>query len=121
MKTYSFEKLDVWRKAKDFGINIYKATKFFPDEEKFGLTSQLRRASVSITSNIAEGSSRKSSKDQARFYMYAYSSTVEILNQLIFSKDLGFLGNDHYKKLREDLEEITAMLNQLYRSTQRNT
>lgn len=85
---YSFEKLDVWKKAKDFVVRIYKVTADFPEEEKFGLISQLRRASVSISSNIAEGSSRTSPDDQGRFYIIAYSSAIEVLNQLIISTDL---------------------------------
>lgn len=93
-------------------------TKSFPKEEKFGLVSQLRRASVSISSNIAEGSSRKISKAQAQFYNYSYGSTVEILNQLIIAKELGYLKNEDYEKLRTELEALTAMLNKLYESTQ---
>jgi four helix bundle protein len=69
MKKYSFEKLDVWKKSKDFTLKIYGITKSFPDQEKFGLVSQLRRASVSIASNIAEGSSRNTIKDQQRFFI----------------------------------------------------
>ncbi len=82
MYIYSFEKLDVWKDAKELTKQIYSITKAFPSEEKFGLTSKLRRAFVSIASNIAKGSSRKSGKDQAHFSVIAYSSTVAVLNQL---------------------------------------
>ena len=98
MKTFSFEKLLVWQKAKHLVLDVYQITNDFPKEEMYGLTSQLRRASISVTSNIAEGSSRKTPKDQNRFYVMAYSSGIEILNQLIISEALGFL-ND--KKLKE--------------------
>lgn len=119
MKEYSFEKLDVWKKSKDFTVNIYQVTANFPSAEKFGLVSQLRRAAVSVSSNIAEGSSRTSNKDQARFYIMAYSSAVEILNQLIISKDLEFLSEGNYKELRSDIEDITAMINRLHKATNR--
>jgi four helix bundle protein len=116
MKTYSFEKLDVWNKSKDFTLKIYDITKSFPDEEKFGLVSQLRRASVSIASNIAEGSSRNSTKDQQRYYTISYSTTIEVLNQLIISYELGFIKFDTYQEMRNDLEIITKMINALHNS-----
>ncbi|MEX2595505.1 MAG: four helix bundle protein [Salibacteraceae bacterium] len=116
MKQYSFEKLDVWKLAKDFTIKIYKVTQHFPEIEKFGLVSQLRRAAVSVSSNISEGSSRKGKKDQANFYVYAYSSSIEIINQLIISKELGFIDDETYTELRSDLELITTKLNRLHKS-----
>lgn len=88
---YSFEKLEVWKKAKELSIFIYKLTKQLPDEEKFGLISQMRRSSISIASNLAEGSSRSSSNEQSHFYTIAYSSAIELLNQLIISFELGFI------------------------------
>lgn len=115
---YSFEKLDVWKKSKDFAVKIYRITKSFPKEEKFGLISQLRRASISVSSNIAEGSSRTTSKDQGRFYTIAYSSVIEVLNQLIISKELEILSAEDYQSLRDDIEHITAMINRLHNSTQ---
>ena len=119
MKTFSFERLEVWQKSKNFALKIYNVTQNFPDVEKFGLVSQLRRSSISISSNIAEGSSRTSSKDQARFYVIAFSSGIEVLNQLIISNELKFISDDLYKDLREELESITAMLNKLNQSTKK--
>jgi len=119
MKEYSFEKLNVWKTSKDFTVKIYQLTANFPDTEKFGLVSQLRRAAVSVSSNIAEGSSRKTSNDQGRFYIMAYSSAVEILNQLIISKEMDFLTKGDYKELRSEIEDITAMINRLHKSTMR--
>jgi len=113
---YSFEKLDVWKKSKDFAVRVYQVTSKFPKEEKFGLVSQLRRASVSVSSNIAEGSSRTSGKDQGRFYTIAYSSAIEILNQLIICRDLGYLSDHIYNELRKEIEQITAMLNRLHKA-----
>ncbi|WP_234571618.1 four helix bundle protein [Rhodohalobacter sp. 614A] len=121
MKQFSFEKLDVWQKATDFITDIYSITESFPDTEKYGLTSQIRRASVSIASNIAEGSSRKTPRDKARFYNIAYSTAIEVLNQLIIAEKLNMLDSDKYRTLREDLEEITRMLNGLHKSTNSQT
>lgn len=119
MKKFSFEKLDVWKRTKKFTVEVYKVTQKFPDNEKFGLVSQLRRAAVSISSNIAEGSSRKGNKEQARFYEIAFGSSIEIVNQLIISRELKFLSEDNYIELREEMETITAMLNRLHESTKR--
>ncbi len=120
MKIYSFEKLLVWQQARVLTKEIYLITKNFPDEEKFGLTSQLRRASVSICSNIAEGSSRNSYKDKARFTEIAYGSLMEVLNQLILSLDLNFLSQEKYEKSRLSIEEISNMLNGLRKSQLNN-
>ncbi len=113
MYIYSFEKLEVWSESKEFTKSIYKLTSTFPDSEKFGLVSQLRRASVSICSNIAEGSARKSFKDKAHFTTMAFSSTVEVLNQLILSFELDFIKENDYLKLRQDIESVTNKLNGL--------
>ena len=87
MRLYSFEKLDVWKLSRKLTKNIYKISAGFPDSEKFGLTSQIRRASISVSSNIAEGSSRKSGVEQARYTEIAFGSLLEILNQLIVAND----------------------------------
>ena len=113
MYIYSFEKLEVWNESKEFTKSIYTLTSTFPDSEKFGLVSQLRRASVSICSNIAEGSARKSFKDKAHFTTMAFSSTVEALNQLISSFELDFIKENDYLKLRQDIESVTNKLNGL--------
>ena len=113
MYTYSFEKLDVWQKSKSFSVLIYKITKDFPSDEKFGITNQLRRTSVSIASNIAEGISRISYKEQARFSEIAFGSLMEVLNQIIISKELGYLEIDVYEKTRIDVDEISNKLNAL--------
>ena len=113
MYVYSFEKLEVWIEAKEFSKLLYTITSKFPDTEKFGLISQLRRASVSIASNIAEGSARKSYKDKAHFTTMAFGSAVEVLNQLIISFELNFVSEEDYLKSRERLESITNKLNAL--------
>ena len=113
MYVYSFEKLDVWIEAKEFIKQIYYVTSKFPDTEKFGLISQLRRASISIASNIAEGSARKSFKDKIHFSTIAFSSSVEVLNQLIISFELSFISETDYIELRKMLESITNKINAL--------
>ncbi|MDR0334198.1 MAG: four helix bundle protein [Dysgonamonadaceae bacterium] len=110
---YSFEKLDVWQKARQLIIKIYKLTNKYPNEEKFGLVSQIRRSSVSITSNIAEGTSRSSLKDQIRFTEIAYGSTLELYCQLVSSLDLGFLSENDFQDIDLELKEITNKLNAL--------
>lgn len=107
MYVYSFEKLDVWIEAKNFAKQIYTLTSKFPVTEKFGLTVQLRRAAISIASNIAEGSTRNSNKDKAHFTTIAFGSAVEVLNQLIISCELGFITEAEYIELRTQVESIT--------------
>ena len=113
MYVFSFEKLEVWIEAKEFSKKIYHISTKFPEEEKFGLISQLRRASISIASNIAEGSARKSYKDKAHFTTISFGSAVEVLNQLIISYELGFITEKDYSNLRIKLESITNKLNAL--------
>jgi four helix bundle protein len=115
MRYYSFEKLDVWQVSRTFTISIYKSTKKFPDSEKFGIVSQLRRAAISICSNIAEGNSRLSSNDKARFFNIAYSSVMEVLNQLIISADLEFIKERELNEFRSVINEITKKLNALHK------
>ena len=116
MKPFSFEKLNVWQKARQLSKIVYKITKTFPDSERFGLISQMRRSSISISSNIAEGTGRHSSKDKARFTEIAFGSTLELLNQSILSNDLKFLSDENYKIIRDSITEVTAMLDGLYKS-----
>ncbi len=113
---YSFENLEVWQKSRELVKEIYGVTSDFPADEKFGLTSQLRRAAVSVSSNIAEGSSRWSKKDQARFYEIAFGSLIEVLNQSILSNDLDFMQSTKLVGLRSNIDSISRMLNSLYKS-----
>ena len=113
MYTFSFERLEVWNKSRFLTKNIYYLTKDFPDYEKFGIISQLRRAVISVCSNIAEGSSRKSKKDQSHFYNVAFSSLMETLNQLIISNDLDYLESNVLSELRNEIHTISLMLNRL--------
>jgi four helix bundle protein len=116
MKTFSFEKLIVWQKSKQLAVIIYKLTKNFPKEELFGMTSQMRRCSVSIASNVAEGSGRHSAKDKARFTEISYGSALELLNQTIISLELEYITEENYKIIRKEIEEVTYMLDSLYKA-----
>lgn len=114
MYTYYFERLDVWQDSRKFVKKIYLYTKDFPKEEKYGLTSQMRRASLSISANIAEGMSRNTEKDKARFINQAFSSAIEVVSFLILSLDLEIITEEKYIELRKDIEKITNRLNSLY-------
>jgi four helix bundle protein len=104
------ENLDVWKKGIDFVIDIYRATEKFPSEEKFGLISQLRRASVSIPSNIAEGAARKSDKEFLYFLSNAQGSASEVSTEILISLKLGYLNHEHYGDLQSKLDEIGKMI-----------
>lgn len=116
MKSYSFEKLLCWQHAKQLALWVYSLTQLFPADEKFGLVSQMRRAAISIASNIAEGTSRATKKDQAHFSTIAYSSTIELLNQLILCNELNFIKNEHYEEGREMIEKQTFLISKLRQS-----
>jgi four helix bundle protein len=104
------EKLDVWKKSIDFVVALYKATESFPKDEKFGLTSQLRRASVSIPANIAEGAGRKSDREFAHFLSNSQGSASEVDTELLIAHRLTLLPESEYLKLRSSLDEIGRML-----------
>lgn len=113
MYQYSFEKLEVWQVARKLTRQIYEITGSFPAEERFGLVSQMRRAAVSVGSNIAEGATRTSARDQAHFYQLGFGSLVELISQLILSCDLGFLTQENYESTRILAEETGNKLNAL--------
>lgn len=113
MYIYSFEKLEVWNESKKLSKIIYQITSRFPENEKFGLTSQLRRASISVCSNLAEGSARITPKDKAHFSTMAYSSLIEVLNQLIISYELGFMNESDYLNFRTLIESLSNKINSL--------
>ncbi|MEI7509531.1 MAG: four helix bundle protein [Flavobacterium sp.] len=113
---HQFKELLIWKKSRSFCSEIYAVTSTFPSDEKFGITNQLIRASVSIPSNIAEGSSRNSNKEFARFLEIAIGSAYEIETQLLISSDLGFLKLEQLDILIIQLEEIIKMISK-FKST----
>ena len=107
---HRFKDLEIWKRSRKFSFIIYELTAKFPDSEKFGLTNQLRRASVSIPSNIAEGSSRHSNKDFARFLEITLGSAYEIETQLLISFDLSFISKRDLDITSNELNEIIKMI-----------
>ena len=113
---FTFEKLEVWQLAKKLCISIYGISKKFPSNELYGLTSQINRAAISVASNLAEGSSRTSQKDQAHFSQLAYSSLMEVACQLSIVQELGFVDNEKYVEIRGQIESLSRKINALHRS-----
>jgi four helix bundle protein len=105
-----FRQLKVWEKAHQLALAIYKATKEFPKEELYGLTSQIRRANISIPTNIAEGCGRNTDAEFARFLQIAMGSASETEYQLLLSHDLHFLNKEQYDLLNTDVTEVKRML-----------
>jgi four helix bundle protein len=111
-----FRQLKVWEKSHQLALAIYKVTAKFPKEEIYGLTSQVRRASMSIPTNIAEGCGRNTDADFARFLQMAMGSASETEYQLLLSLDLGFLNKEQYDKLNTDVTEVKRMLASLLKT-----
>jgi four helix bundle protein len=112
----SVEDLEVFKKGHDLTLRIYKLSKKFPREEEFGLSSQMRRASMSIGSNLMEGSHRLSRKEFRQFAGIAKGSTGELKYHMLLARDLEYLTKDQYGILRSDVEEISKMLTGLIKS-----
>lgn len=108
---HNYKELEIWKLSVKFCTPIYKATSKFPDQEKFGLVSQLRRAVVSISSNIAEGSSRSSDKDFIRFLEYSLGSCREVDTQILISNNLEFISEHEVLAISNDLNKIMVMIN----------
>ena len=106
--SFKFEKLHIWQKAMDFVFDIYKLTSNFPSDEKFGLISQMRRSSVSIPSNIAEGAARNSTKDYVRFLYISLGSLSELETQIIIASKLDYMDNPLEEKIIE-IRKMTIM------------
>ncbi len=106
---HSFKKLDIWKRSRVFCTSIYKFTNDFPEAEKFGLVVQLRRAAVSVPSNIAEGTSRRSKKEFRRFLDFAIGSLYEIETQLLIAYDLDYIDSSIFELLNKDLDAIIKM------------
>ena len=104
------ENLEVWKKSIDAALAVYRVTDSFPKEEKFGLISQLRRASVSIAANIAEGAARTSKKEFCHFLSNAQGSASEVETELLIAFRLGFVPHHKYESLRGSIDEIGRML-----------
>ena len=113
---FTFENLEVWQKAIDFADLVYNHTRHFPTDERFGLTNQMRRAAVSISSNIAEGTSRMSQSDFARFIEIAMGTVFEVVSQSFIGRRQGFSTEESFRALYSAADEIGRMLSGLRKS-----
>jgi len=116
-KIRNFTDLNAWKQAHILVLHVYKLTKGFPKDEQFGLINQLRRAVVSITSNIAEGFSRSSYKEKSQFYSMALGSLTEVQNQLIIARDLKYISNTEFSKLIDQSIIVSKLLNGLIKKS----
>lgn len=112
----NFKELKVWQKSYQLCLDLYKITKDFPNEEKYGLTSQMRRAAISIPANIAEGYGRKTIPDYVRCLYIAYGSTCELETQTLLSGDLDYLNENNQNSILEKIKEVERMLMALIKS-----
>jgi four helix bundle protein len=117
MYVFGFEKLEVWQEARKLTVLVYELTEKFPEKEKFGLTNQMRRASVSVGANIAEGSSTFSSKEQAHFYSISYGSLMELMSHSFTALDLKYLMFEEFENLKSIIQPLSLKINNL-RNTQ---
>lgn len=106
----NFKKLSVWKRGVNLVIEIYRLTSGFPQHELYGLTSQIRRSAISISSNIAEGAGRRSQKDFARFLRISYGSACELETQLIISNELGYIGDEQIVGICKEIDELQKMI-----------
>ena len=105
-KIRHFTDLEAWKESHQLALDVYRVTKLFPKDEMFGLTNQMRRAVVSVGSNIAEGFSRNTAKDKSQFYSVARGSATELGSQLLLARDIGYLNVDAFNMLQERLNKV---------------
>jgi four helix bundle protein len=113
-----FTDLITWQKAHKFVLKTYEVTANFPKTETYALTDQMRRCIISVSSNIAEGFSRRSKKEKTQFYYMALGSTTELQNQLIIAKDLNYLNEEKFKIIMDQTIEVHKLINSLIKSSQ---
>lgn len=116
-KIVNFKDLDAWREGHKLVILVYEITKAFPREELFGLTIQMRKCAVSITSNIAEGFSRQSYKEKVQFYAIAQGSVTELQNQLIVARDVKYIDDKKFKDIYKQTVKVHKILNGLIKKS----
>jgi four helix bundle protein len=112
----SYKELEVWQKAVKLAVEIYRITQTFPKEELYGLTSQIRRASTSVSANIAEGWGRGSTKEYIQFLLIARGSLMELETHLIIAQELNYLNQQQLEKMQAEIESMGMMLNRLIQS-----
>lgn len=107
---FGFERLSAWRKSRELVKAVYLMVKCFPADEKFALSDQLRRAAVSVASNLAEGSGRLSVKEKCHFCQVAYGSLMEVTCQIVLAEDLGFISESEACGIREIIEDVERLI-----------
>ncbi len=115
----SFTDLNTWKEGHKLVVLVYKITKYFPKEEIYSLTNQMRRAAVSITSNVAEGFGRQGYKEKIQFYYLAQGSIIELKNQILVARDIGYLNNEHMNELAEQTNLTHKLLQGLISSSKK--
>ena len=120
-KIHSFKDLEAWKQGHFLVLSIYRITKKYPSNEQFGITNQMRRAAVSVTSNIAEGFSRVSSKEKAQFYAIAKGSLTEIESQVLISRDLGYISSVDFEQIEEEIEQASRLITGLLKYIRANS
>lgn len=121
MYTYNFEKLEIWQLSKNLAVMIYNLTTTFPDAEKFGIINQLRRAVVSIPTNIAEGVNKITEKERSRYLQIAYGSSIEVISLLLISNELNYISSEDLEKYRIIINEISNKINAYNRKLNTNS
>jgi len=111
--SYAFEKLRVWKEAIELVKALYRILAGFPVEEQYNLASQMKRAAISISSNLAEGSTKATDREKVRFYRISYGSAIELLSQLILAREPGFIQQNDFIRIRDYIESITNKINAL--------
>ncbi len=115
-KIKSFTDLNAWKEGHKLVLEIYKITKIFPSDEKIGIISQMRRCAVSITSNIAEGFSRRTKKEKSQFFYMSLGSVTELQNQLLIIRDLSYINTITFKKIADQTVVVSKLVNGLIKS-----
>ena len=116
-KIRNFTDLEAWKASHALAINVYRITKQFPKEELFGIVSQMRRAAVSIVSNIAEGFSREFPKEKTQFYAIAKGSATELHTQVLISRDVGYMKAVEYQDFEKQISQVNKLITGLLRYT----
>lgn len=118
-KIKSFTQLNTWKLGHELVLTVYKMVKLFPKEEIYALSDQMRRCAISITSNIAEGFSRKSYKEKIQFYSMALGSTTELQNQLLIARDVGYIDNKLFYKIADQSVNVNKLINGLIKGSKK--
>jgi len=107
---HNYQELKIWQEGRKLVLELYRISSTFPKEEMYGLTSQIRRAAISVPSNIAEGTGRKSNKEFKRFLNYSLGSLFELETQIILANDLQFINSEEFEKIQQHIKTVIKMI-----------